>query len=224
MQPGKLNYEARFPVSAWRADFFAQIAVAEFAKTNWQSIAVDPPPVDPKDIFKEIEYLIGPALDMRAKLAEEILDQDVRLAAYFAQVLMLSPSAHPNTIKILEMAVNVGLMVAMHFKFIFKRGRPQQVFPGLVPLVPSPWHASYPSGHSLQSHLTALGLGEVMPGAKNALVALARRIGENREVAGVHFQSDTVAGRNIAEAVFPRLMQCAIFAEVLEAARGEHSQ
>jgi membrane-associated phospholipid phosphatase len=113
-------------------------------------------------------------------------------------------------------------MVAMHFKLKFKRGRPQQVFPGLVPLVPSPWHASYPSGHSLQSQLTALSLGEVMPGAKDALIALAKRIGENREVAGVHYPSDTVAGRKIAEAVFPYLEQCAIFAEMLHAAKGEH--
>ncbi|XSC44863.1 phosphatase PAP2 family protein [Bradyrhizobium sp. RDT10] len=89
-------------------------------------------------------------------------------------------------------------------------------------MIASPWHASYPSGHSLESHLIALVLGEIIPGAKAALMALAKRIGENREVAGVHFQSDTIAGREIAEAVFPRLMKCATFRAVLNSAKDEH--
>jgi len=67
-----------------------------------------------------------------------------------------------------------------------------------------------------------LALGEIIPGAKSALMALARRIGRNREVAGVHFPSDTAAGREIAEAVFPYLMRGATFRAVLDAAKNEH--
>ncbi|XSC44864.1 hypothetical protein ACF1BQ_000425 [Bradyrhizobium sp. RDT10] len=87
--------------------------MAEFGRTDWQSIDVEDPPSARADIFGEIDYLAGPAMDHRDELAGEIIDQDVRLVGYFAQVLMLSPSAHPNTIKILEMADHVGLMVAV---------------------------------------------------------------------------------------------------------------
>ncbi|WP_247332621.1 phosphatase PAP2 family protein, partial [Bradyrhizobium sp. 147] len=222
IQPDRLNYEATFPESAWRPDFFAQIALAEFGKTNWQSIDVRGPPTNHAVIFAEIEELLGPAMDDRDDLANEIIDQDVRLVGYFAQVLMLSPSAHPNTIKIIEMADHVGLMVAVYYKLKFNRGRPQQVCPALFPMIASPWHASYPSGHSLEGHLMALSLGEIMPGAKSALMALAARIGRNREVAGVHYPSDTAAGKEIAESVFPYLKECTTFSAVLDAAKREH--
>ncbi|MCK1275631.1 phosphatase PAP2 family protein, partial [Bradyrhizobium sp. 61] len=220
--PGGLNYGATFPLSAWRPDFFAQIALLEFARTDWQTITVAGPPTDHDVIFGEIDELLGASMDSRKRLADEIVDQDVRLVGYFAQVLMLSPSAHPNTIKILEMADHVGLMVAVYYKLRFNRGRPQQVWPGLFPMVASPWHASYPSGHSLESHLMALALGEIIPGAKSALRALAARIGKNREIAGVHYPSDTAAGKAIAEAVFPYLQQCGTFHAVTEAAKQEH--
>ena len=218
-----LNYDVKFPLIAWRPDFFAQIALAEFCQTDWQTIPVAGPPTAHADIFSEIDYLQGPAMDKRADLAAEIIDQDVRLVAYFAQTLMLSPSAHPNAIRVLEIANQVGLLVAMFFKFRFRRGRPQQVWPGLVPLVPSPWHPSYPSGHSLQSHLIALALGEVAPKAKEALLALAKRIGTNREVAGVHFQSDTIAGRDIAYSIFPRLEGCSTFRRAVDDAIAERT-
>jgi acid phosphatase (class A) len=198
------------------------MALVEFGDTDWQSIDVRDPPTDHAVIFGEIEDLLGPAMDDRATRKDEVVDQDVRLVGWFAQALMLSPSAHPNTIKIIEMADHVGLMVAVFYKLKFNRGRPQQVCPALFPMIASPWHASYPSGHSLEGHLMALSLAEIMPDARSALMALAARIGRNREVAGVHFKSDTTAGREIAQAVFPYLMECPTFREVLDAAKTEH--
>jgi acid phosphatase (class A) len=172
-------------------------------------------------MFGELEQLVALAKDKRAERTQEILDQDEGIAAYFAQALMLSPASHPNTLKILNMAYFVGLMVAVHFKLTFNRARPQQVYPALVPLINPPQHASYPSGHSLQSHMIALALAEVMPWAEEILVALADRIGENREIAGVHWKSDTDAGRAIAQEAFPLLRDCPIFQTVLQAALEE---
>ncbi len=90
-----------------------------------------------------------------------------------------------------------------------------------MPLISPPRHASFPSGHSLSSHLIALSLAEVMPWARESLVALADRMGRNREVAGVHWKSDTDAGRAIAQAAFELLEDCPTFREVLRAARDE---
>jgi len=144
-------------------------------------------------IFEEIDYLVGPAMRKRAELWNEILDQDGRIVGWFAQLMMLSPSEHPYTIMVLEMASQVAQMVAVHFKLHFHRGRPQQVFRGLMPMLVSPWHASYPSGHSLESHLIAQALGVIAPKACEPLSELAHRIATNREVAGVHYPSDTKA-------------------------------
>jgi acid phosphatase (class A) len=136
-------------------------------------------------------------------------------------VLTLSQSSHPNTLKLLEMAARVGEMVSIWFKLRFNRARLQQVWPAFVPMLQSPGHASYPSGHMLQSRLIAKSLAQAVPEASNALLALADRIGRNREVAGVHFPSDTAAGRAIADAAFPMLQGCAIYQTVLAMAQPE---
>jgi acid phosphatase (class A) len=119
------------------------------------------------------------------------------------------------------MATRVGQMVAIHFKLKFNRARPQQVCPKLVPLINPPGHASFPSGHSLESHMIALALSDVRPYASTALTALADRIGRNREVAGVHYPSDTAAGKRIAALAFQRLQTCPIYQMVLATARAE---
>jgi acid phosphatase (class A) len=146
------------------------------------------------------------------------------IVEYFAQALMLSP-AQQNTMRAMEIADQVALMLAMHFKRKFRRGRPQQVFPGLVPLIPPPGHPSFPSGHALESHMIALALARVVPnegGLHTALLAMADRIGKNREIAGVHFASDTLAGKIIAHKLFGYLEGCALFKTVVEAAKKEH--
>jgi acid phosphatase (class A) len=68
----------------------------------------------------------------------------------------------------------------------------------------------------------ALSLAAIVPKAEKALIALADRIGENREIAGVHFPKDTEAGRHIARQAFQLLKKCPTFSQVLEAARSEH--
>ena len=134
---------------------------------------------------------------------------------------MLSAWSSRDTLKIIEMAIRVGQMVAIHFKLKFNRARPQQICPALVPLINPPGHASFPSAHSLESHMIALALSDVRPGASRVLTALADRIGRNREVAGVHYPSDTLAGKQIAELAFPKLQACPIYQTVLATARQE---
>jgi acid phosphatase (class A) len=84
-------------------------------------------------------------------------------------------------------------------------------------------HPSWPSGHSLEGHMVALALAEVRPDAEDMLVALADRIGKNREIAGVHYRSDTYAGKEIAKKALPYLQQCAKFGELVTAAKAEHA-
>jgi acid phosphatase (class A) len=141
-----------FPWTAWRGDLFGLVALAEFGRTDWRCIPVDPPKAfnDP-DTITEIAMMVAMARDERPGLAEEIIQQDASLAGYFGQVLTLSTGSHPSTLKLLEMAARVGEMVSIWFKLTFNRARLQQVWPAFVPMLPSPGHASYPSGHMLQS-------------------------------------------------------------------------
>ena len=68
----------------------------------------------------------------------------------------------------------------------------------------------------------ALVLSEIVPKAKDTLMALADRIAQNREIAGVHFPSDSAAGKRLAEMILPLLKRCPTFMRSLAAAKAEH--
>jgi hypothetical protein len=85
-----------------------------------------------------------------------------------------------------------------------------------MPPIPVPGHPAYPSGHSTQAHLMALCVKDVLPTAalQNALGEvideLADRIARNREIAGLHFESDSKAGENLAQSLFEVLSSDAL--------------
>ena len=53
------------------------------------------------------------------------------------------------------------------------------------------------------------------------LDALADRIGYNREIAGVHYPSDRVASRKIADQLVPLVEKGGLFSKMLEEAKEE---
>ena len=114
----------------------------------------------------------------------------------------------------------VGHMVGLYWKAKYMRPRPVQVFPAIMPAIMTPSHPSYPNNHAFQSHLIALSVGEIFKGDTKAamrapLLALANRIGRNREVAGLHFPADTRASALLAPQIFELLKGCETFNDVL---------
>src|ERR1044072_201390 len=226
MDPAKYILGAQFPEAVWRPDLYALLAIPEFEATDWRNkLSVTDPKDFTADSVKKDVFDLTAHTGARNQRADEILDQDGRLHIYFAQALMLTPSAHPHSLRVLEIAFQIGGMIAVYFKKKYNRARPQQLCPALMPLIPGPMHPAYPSGHSLQSYLIASALGEVAPHAKDLLEALALRIAKNREIAGVHFTSDSEAGKTLAHQAILLLMdeqKCPTFAEELKAAKKEH--
>lgn len=129
-----------------------------------------------------------------------------------------------------------------HYKAKYMQPRPYELEPELRPLVndilkdpdnpdapfekgANPGHPAYPSGHTHQRYLAALVLDHIVhpvardPEARRKMYELAQEIGENRERAGVHYRSDTEAGRRLAVAVLPHFL--AAFAEPIAEARQE---
>ena len=136
--------------------------------------------------------------------------------------MLMIGRGRPNTATLVAIAMAVGHLVGMFWKNEHKRARPVQFFPAVMPAIVTPAHPSYPSNHSFQSHLIAHTLtslfGEPLQDAMRApLFALAARIGQNREVAGVHFLSDTDAGRELSAPIFKKLQGISSFAEICTA-------
>jgi hypothetical protein len=92
--------------------------------------------------------------------------------------------------------------VVFALKRHFSRLRPHQVLPDVKPAIEVPWHAAYPSGHATQARLLARVFATWYPEKAPAFAALAKRIAQNREVAGVHYPSDSAAGASLGDQLF----------------------
>jgi hypothetical protein len=176
----------------------------------------------------ELEALVRLAEDERADALGEILAQADGFVGYFMAAMGVSPRTHPKTCRLLHAASLVGAYVSLHFKAHYRRARPSQMAPGLMPPIPVPGHPAYPSGHSTQAHLMALcaraGLNAAqLPDLGIVLDELADRIARNREIAGLHFPSDSSAGATLAEAAFASLDSAAMpsFQTLATEAKGE---
>ncbi len=195
-----------FPDSDWSEVWYAWRALTEFVQLPWSGIAVPTPTLTAAAVQGEINTLLDMARFERADALGEILAQKDEFVSYFMGLMMASPGSRPKTYRVLHMANLFAAFTVMYFKAQFKRQRPSQLCPVLLPPVPVPGHASYPSGHSTQGHLIAHCAGLVLPGAVQAVLqtnlgALADRIARNREIAGLHYPTDSAAGVTLAAGI-----------------------
>lgn len=218
---------AKFPRRAWDPTLYAQTVLAEFGATGWMGkLSLPPPPSDALEIGAEIRILLTLA-DQRVSRAAEIQQQSIDSSVYWAAILMMSQASKPATWDLMVTANTIGHMVAMHFKRHFARARPAQVYPAILPMLPTPGHPSYPNAHALENALIAACLELAIPSlgspkeTQGPLDVLAERIGVNREIAGLHFPSDTRAGRSLIPGIMDLLTPCPLFHGIVEQAKKE---
>ena len=167
----------------------------------------------------------------------EILSQEVEFTTDFMALLAITPGSHPNTYRILHIASLIGSYAVLYYKGFRNRPRPSQLCPALLPPIPMPGHASWPSGHATQAWLKALCIEHVLQGAQSGtltqddldavssnLRTLAIRVARNREIAGLHYPTDSDAGRMLADTIAPFLTdmdQTTWFGKAVAAAQNE---
>jgi len=61
---------------------------------------------------------------------------------------------------------------------------------------------AYPSGHTAQGYLIALVLSDKHPKGRKAFMKLAKDISDSRNMAKVHYKSDSVFGKELGEALY----------------------
>jgi membrane-associated phospholipid phosphatase len=222
-----------FPDLAWDATLYAIGVLGEFvqvAGATWPTVTAVAAPPGAAAVVGELDDLARLS-EYRPEVMSEALAQMTDPVGYWAGLLMFSPNSHPWTFRLACVGIVVGEFVAMYWKYHWKRPRPSQLSPALIPPIAVPGHASYPSGHATQSYLVSLLLAgdlpthPVMPSqvsmslnptstatsgtpADSLLDRLAERVARHREVLGVHYRSDSEAGRHLAIATFSLLRQC----------------
>jgi hypothetical protein len=140
-------------------------------------------------------------------------------------------STRPATRWLFEAVQRDAFIVVLELKKHFNRARPYQ----RVDLKgdADPWfypgHPSYPSGHALDAAIVVgickkLWIGPVGSYYGDFLKNIEKAAddyGYLREVAGVHYPSDTAAGKQLAEMILQKLSPLKSFEEDLERARKE---
>jgi subtilisin family serine protease len=219
--------QASFPDQYWRPEFEIYTYYPALFDHGKELLAVEvrDPPEDGDVIASEVGELLtkqqelNDHFDERERRREEIEWEADHLARNYQTTLLTGPDAYPKTWQLMNTMSDLALMPVMHFKKRFARARPSQIEPRIAPLLEVPGHPAYPSGHSTQNFLIAHLLSEVIGDDAELIArvfAIARRVAENREYAGLHYASDTQAGEDLARDIFPIMRQA--LAEPIKAA------
>ena len=94
----------------------------------------------------------------------------------------------------------------MSWKLKYRRPRPSQICRTIEPAILVPAHFSFPSGHATEVNVIADALKDVFAESSLELDKKidheAKEIAENREWAGVHYASDTRAGKLLGQKIW----------------------
>jgi acid phosphatase (class A) len=216
-----------FDPTQWGVDFLSQVYLVEFLANVGPLHSLKPrqeiaqiPKIGTPEESREFELLVALAENDRQLFMPHIVAQDTCFPEYFVRLLNITERTHPNTFLVLKIAARVGETAMVCLKKEYNRPRPSEILPFLFPPIQF-HHPSYPSGHSLVAHLMAHCAGAVRPDMRDLLVRLADQIGRNREIAGLHFPSDTAAGIDFAEQLFELVQGVPKVNGVLDDARAE---
>jgi hypothetical protein len=114
--------------------------------------------------------------------------------------------------------------IEMRQKEKFNRIRPSLLDSSLDTVIAVPDFPAYPSYHSSEAYFIAHVFSELAPERKDEFMARAYQIALNREIAGVHYPSDSAAGKLLAQQFFDILMKNDKFKTFLATAKIEWSK
>ncbi|WP_457306966.1 phosphatase PAP2 family protein, partial [Polaromonas sp. P5_E6] len=141
---------------------------------------------------------------LREDRGVEILAQMSSLTPFWGSVVGLTDHRHKWTMELVTLMLALAIDVEMRLKHAFACPRPIELSPQIQPMIPTPGHASWPSGHATEAFLIITVLLTLLPSGhkyKEQLERLAARIAVNRTVAGVHYPVDSAAGRLLGTAL-----------------------
>jgi hypothetical protein len=144
--------------------------------------------------------------ELRDERATEIMAQIDPTYAFWSSIIYMHPDRTKRTFELINMVLQFCVYVEMRFKHALACWRPVEYNAQVQPMITTPGHGAFPSGHATQAFAVAHVLTALLKQAANAtkteqLKRQAARIATNRVVAGVHFPVDSMAGRMLGEAL-----------------------
>lgn len=203
-------------------EYFEQTPV--LLPDDWrQKIHVADPPSNSSEVtLKELSYLNELGTQQEGKMEEIQGELDLPNATFGDEPIgNIDKEKFSQSIRLLQ-AINYDAeLVVINLKRKYDRVRPAFLDKKLQLAIENPNHPAYPSGHSTQAHLLALVLGDLNPKKKKQYWKNASRIAHNREIAGVHYPSDTQAGISLAKQLHAILSADTQYLRLLSMAQDE---
>ena len=145
--------------------------------------------------------------DLRADRIGEILLHVDDIVSAFSAVSAFDLPACEATAEFVALTQDVAILVEMQVKHFLRSPRPIAFSDRIMPVIDTPDHSTFPSGHATEAFAIATVLARLERGhrpkaaGEGILFDLAHRIAVNRTVAGVHFPVDSAAGARLGCAI-----------------------
>jgi len=192
---------------------------------NLPSILSGPPAQGSRGNLDDIRTVLAA---QRARTPEQIarVRSEEELTPFaFADLLgsWFTPRNLPLTFALLKNAGQDAHNITIAGMKYWQRPRPPLQDPSIIPVIPLPQSASYPSYHATCGVLWAVILTQFAPDLRASFLDRGVQIGEHRVIAGVHFPTDVAAGQKLGRVIAARLLANPAFQHDLAAAQAEFS-
>lgn len=219
--------DIRFPVENWSEELLAVIDAGPQYLPESMDVHVEPPPANDSvqtkyELSRLREYKNLRTEDVRNLILYEN-DPALGFPEFFADVVDWEQGEYRLTKDLINIFVGEVSFFVLREKQKFQRPRPNQLADDLDNVIENPAHAAYPSAHATQMYIMALLLSTLDPQGKEMYTNKAFDIAGRREIAGVHYPSDTVAGFKLAAVVFEELLKQDYIKILLPMAKEEFS-
>ena len=185
----------------WNDNFYQQI-IEPLTENQYKMLKIlskyykEFPINDSDETKKEIEDLLKLQKE-RTKKDEKDIKFEIK-ANDMLTLFNIDKEEQDNLIEIFKEITPV----VMSIKRTYDRVRPSLLDNRIKPSIEVPGHPAYPSGHSIQCYIAYNYLKKKYPEREDEFLKIADKIAKNREIAGVHYKSDTKYGKLLAEKIF----------------------
>lgn len=198
---------------SWDADLYGMVGQGHTLLTPEEinSITIPEPPANNSTTTKEELELLHEYVSLRNTETQTAIESELDVTnitlgnASLKEVI--DTAMYPHTATLLSKSLAEFTVLVISEKNKFDRVRPSVLDETLTTTIEIPGHPAYPSGHASQSRLLALILADIHPENTENYIADANQVAKNREIAGVHYPSDSSAGQSLAEQYFAILKQ-----------------
>ena len=196
---------------------------------NWkQSVAIPQPPANSSTRTAE-ELRLLKTLATKRSASQAQIEAEVILPNFtfgkHTYASLTNAQQRPATAKLISATFSDSAIVIFTFKKQFNRVRPsllaEKLSKPIGTAIAIPAHPAYPSGHATSSWTIAYLLQELDPNHAADYHKSAAAIAHHREIAGLHYPSDSQAGRVLARQLMDLMLANPHFQRQLNEAKKE---